>query len=410
MHIFGFKSERFVKSYFSRRFLRQLERSYRQQFHFKPYLIDRDGRVLNSGDSLHQLSEIALIRARALEECVHWGEPYIFLLAPGVVSWVIALANQYSVHGGLIGGEVVSKFVQADPSETLQHFQSLGLSAMASQKYVRRLESWPQARIREAIHFLEQSFYRMSGWKPLLLEENFSRALQQREIAHAIHEQKKSGKTPFYPLEKERLILSLLKSGDRRGCRRNLNDWLGALFFQTPRLPLLRARAIELLGYLCRALLEEAPLLESLLEINHRWVEKILEAESFEPLCQLMDQAISEFIDTIQAQTEERSNRKVAAILDFVRRNYRKKISLEMAAREAGLSTFRTAHLVKAITHKTLFQILQEVRIQKAQELLKKTTMSCTEIAYEVGYGEQSYFIRQFKRSVGVTPTRFRRR
>jgi AraC-like DNA-binding protein len=399
-----------MKPFFSQRFLKQLELTYRQQYQFKPCLIDRDGKVLNFKDPLNNLDEISACRARALEECVHWGEPYIFLLAPGIISWVIALVNGYSVQGGLIGGEVISKFVQADPSETIQHFLALGLSAQASQKYVKSLEYWPQARIREAIQFLEKSFYLMSGWKPLLLEENFSRALQQREVAHVIHEQKKSGKTPFYPLEKERLLLYLLKSGDRRGCRKNLNDWLGALFFQIPRLPLLRARAIELLGYLCRALLEESPLLESLLEINHRWVERLLEAESFESLCQLMDQAISEFIDTIQSQTNERSNQKVAILLDFIRENYRKKISLEMAARRAGLSKFRTAHLVKAVTRKTVFQILKEVRIQKARELLKKTSMSCTEIAYEVGYNEQSYFIKQFKRVVGVTPTRFRRR
>jgi two-component system response regulator YesN len=189
-----------------------------------------------------------------------------------------------------------------------------------------------------------------------------------------------------------------------------LNDWLGALFFQTPRLSLLRARAIELLGYLSRALLEDAPLLESLLEITHRWVEKLLEADSFEFLCQLMDQVISEFIETMQVRRRERSNQKVAAILDFIRKNFRQKISLDRVAQQAGLSKFRTAHLVKAVTHKTVFQILQEARIQKAQELLMKTSMSCTEIAYEVGYNEQSYFIKHFRKTVGVTPTRFRRR
>jgi AraC-like DNA-binding protein len=398
-----------MKTVFSQRLLRQVERSYGGEYHFKPYLIDREGKVLNRPDPLGKLEEISILRARALEECIHWGEPYIFLLAPGIISWVIALVNEYSVHGGLIGGEVVSRYTQADPAETLQHFISLGLPGPAAQRYVKSLEYWPQSRIREAIQILEKTFYLMSGWKPLLLEENFSRALQQREVAHVIHEQKKSGKLPFYPLEKERLLLSLIKEGDRRGCRKNLNDWLGALFFQIPRLSLLRARAIELLGYLSRALLEEAPLLEFLLELNHRWVEKLLEAESFESLCQLMDRAILEFIDAIQVQKEERSNRKVAAILDFIRENYRRKLSLEMVARQAGLSKFRTAHLVKAVTKKTVFQILEETRIQKAQELLKKSTLSCTEIAFEVGYNEQSYFIRQFRKIVGVTPTRFRR-
>jgi two-component system response regulator YesN len=394
----------------SKRLMLELGRSYRRQYDYRPYQIDLDGVVMNGPEPLDHLLEIRQIRARALQECVHWGEPHIFLLAPGVVSWVIAMVDGYTLHGGLIGGEVVSQYTRADPTETIQYLQALGLPLQAAAKYVEGLACWTQTRIREAIQSLDKTFYLMSGWKPLLLEENFSRALQQRQVARAIHERKKSGKAVFYPLEKERRLLSMLKMGDRKGAQKNLNDWLGAQFYQSPRLSLLRARAIELLGYLSRALIEEAPQLECLLEKNHRWVERLIEAGNFEALCLLMDQAIADFIETIQAREQERSNQKVATIIDFIQVNYRRKISLAMIAKAVGLSTFRTAHLVKEVTRKTVFQILQEVRIQKAQDLLKKTSMSCTEIAYEVGYSEQSYFIKHFKRCVGVTPTRYRRR
>jgi AraC-like DNA-binding protein len=35
--------------------------------------------------------------------------------------------------------------------------------------------------------------------------------------------------------------------------------------------------------------------------------------------------------------------------------------------------------------------------------------MNCTDIAYETGFGDQSYFIKQFRKQMGITPARYRR-
>jgi YesN/AraC family two-component response regulator len=48
------------------------------------------------------------------------------------------------------------------------------------------------------------------------------------------------------------------------------------------------------------------------------------------------------------------------------------------------------------------------VRMEKAQTLLKTTDMPIAKIAYEVGYKDQSYFTRVFKKSVHGTPKTFR--
>ncbi|MHC4158826.1 MAG: helix-turn-helix transcriptional regulator, partial [Planctomycetota bacterium] len=51
---------------------------------------------------------------------------------------------------------------------------------------------------------------------------------------------------------------------------------------------------------------------------------------------------------------------------------------------------------------------LTGVRIERAKELLLATEQSCTEICFQVGYNNQSYFTRTFKRLVGMTPLQFR--
>jgi len=54
-------------------------------------------------------------------------------------------------------------------------------------------------------------------------------------------------------------------------------------------------------------------------------------------------------------------------------------------------------------------QLIHQARVTHAQKLLPTTSQSCTDIAYEVGFNDQSYFIKHFKRLTGTTPMRFRR-
>jgi AraC-like DNA-binding protein len=95
--------------------------------------------------------------------------------------------------------------------------------------------------------------------------------------------------------------------------------------------------------------------------------------------------------------------------LDYIRRNYTRGITLRSVAEEVGLSPCRLAHLVKDHTGRTVLQIVHEARVRQAQHMLERTSKSCTEIAYEIGFGDQSYFIKHFRRLTGTTPGRYRR-
>ena len=78
-------------------------------------------------------------------------------------------------------------------------------------------------------------------------------------------------------------------------------------------------------------------------------------------------------------------------------------------AEKAKLSVSRLAHRFKEETGATLIEYLTWVRIGHAQRLLVETEKSCQKIADEVGYNNQSYFSRAFRRVVGITPRQFRR-
>lgn len=86
----------------------------------------------------------------------------------------------------------------------------------------------------------------------------------------------------------------------------------------------------------------------------------------------------------------------------------REEIDLETAAAEAGLSAFHFLRLFREVLGVTPHQYLVRSRLRHAARLLAEPTLPITEIAYEVGFGDLSNFVRTFRRAAGVSPRRFR--
>ena len=60
-------------------------------------------------------------------------------------------------------------------------------------------------------------------------------------------------------------------------------------------------------------------------------------------------------------------------------------------------------------TGMSFFQYLNDFRLESCAAQLKRTSKSVTEIAFENGFDNISYFIRQFKKKYSCTPLSFRR-
>lgn len=73
------------------------------------------------------------------------------------------------------------------------------------------------------------------------------------------------------------------------------------------------------------------------------------------------------------------------------------------------MSPIYVSRLYKQQTMSTIVDVIQQLRIRKACELLEQTDWSVADVAEQTGFASSSYFHRMFKRSLGVTPTDFRR-
>ena len=96
-------------------------------------------------------------------------------------------------------------------------------------------------------------------------------------------------------------------------------------------------------------------------------------------------------------------------ILNYINSNY-KDISLKNMADHFSYNPDYIGKLVKKTIGKTLTELVKEKKIKQAEYLLQNTKMSVVNVITEIGYSNVSYFYRQFKEQVGVTPDEYRKK
>lgn len=150
-----------------------------------------------------------------------------------------------------------------------------------------------------------------------------------------------------------------------------------------------------------------------------RTLDMLLESKGFEKILTLLTalheislSPVVEVMSLLQApeiHAKDDSSR-INAVYEYVLRNYQESISLDDISRHVNMSVYSFCRFFKTRTKKTFVQFVNEIRIGMACKLLMEGQMSITDIAYSVGFGNISNFIRQFKKINGVIPSEYQRK
>lgn len=97
----------------------------------------------------------------------------------------------------------------------------------------------------------------------------------------------------------------------------------------------------------------------------------------------------------------------VMQVLKYIEENY-KTASLGEIAGTMNQSVSNMSKMIKNLTGSTFKELLQEKRMRQAEHLLKATKLPITDIIYQVGYDNTSYFHRIFRSIYGMSPKKYR--
>lgn len=94
-------------------------------------------------------------------------------------------------------------------------------------------------------------------------------------------------------------------------------------------------------------------------------------------------------------------------VLEFIENSYDQTITLEELSKEIGMSPKYFCRFFQEMTHRTPIDYLNYYRIEHACYELSTEDSSITEVAFNCGFNDISYFIKTFKKYKGTTPKKY---
>jgi AraC-like DNA-binding protein len=100
---------------------------------------------------------------------------------------------------------------------------------------------------------------------------------------------------------------------------------------------------------------------------------------------------------------------RINEVYGYVADHFHSKISLEKIAGELHLNVSSFCRYFKKITKKSFFTYLNEYRVGKACDMLKRSDKRVAAICYESGFESIANFNRQFKKYIEMSPSAYRK-
>ena len=107
---------------------------------------------------------------------------------------------------------------------------------------------------------------------------------------------------------------------------------------------------------------------------------------------------------SLDKETRWALNDSLRKAIAYIRLNYHSDININKVAEEVGISERYLRNLFSQYLNLSPLDYLNQIRINKAVELLRNTEMSIKEVCFQCGFQSPQYFSRIFKQQMGVSP------
>jgi YesN/AraC family two-component response regulator len=124
-------------------------------------------------------------------------------------------------------------------------------------------------------------------------------------------------------------------------------------------------------------------------------------------LCLRLQEVVENFMSAM-FYGKDKGNHYIRKALRYMSEHYGEHIELTDVAAYVQLSPSYFSTLFRQVVGQSFREQLCLIRVEESKQLLLSTDYSLTDIAIAVGFPDQSYYCKVFKRIVGLTPGKFR--
>ena len=402
--------------------LRDILQTFQAYTQIPVQLIDHDGTLLSSyGNATGYCSllkknvftsnECLTLHINASQRAQEIGEAYIFSCHANLNHIAFPLVNQ----GELLGSVILGPFLMDTPDSTLvstvaEQYHLTPALSLELYDELTSLQIVTPPRVQLLKKMMDFMFSPLIQSERALLIQSQEKLYQQSRINETIqvYKGKEENLTSQFFYRKEKELLAKVRTGNIPEVKALLNDLLGyVLFSEGGSLESVRIRSIELTTLLSRVAMDGGANADSIYELNNKLLPALYQERDLDELC-LRLQEVAENFMTAMFYEQDKGNLYIRKALRYMADHYSEHLTLASAAEYVQLSPSYFSTLFSQIVGISFREQLCRIRVEESKQLLLSTDYSLANIAVAVGFPDQSYFCKAFKRIVGLTPGKFR--
>lgn len=332
-----------------------------------------------------------------LKEAYRLGAPYVHLCHRDFVIWGVSVTRKKEAVGGVLSGFVLFEQHKGQMERYIDDFPLI----QSKDKFISS-QQVNDASSELFDRFKQEKLFDVDHFKSL---EN--RAHIQREIAEKIIEKKNKEEFGRYAIyQKQDHLIQALRFLEVEKIRSGLNDVLSEIFLEgINNIKLLKFRMLELFVLISRTMLEVGGNIDEFYHLTSQYTKNTEDLDDIYSFSLWLTDVLNDFISTVIKTRKKLGH--INRAIEYIKTHLDKKLTLAEVSSIVNMSESRFSMAFKQETGMVFSEYINLMKVEKAKELLTRKDLTFVEIALKLGFFDQSYFTKIFKKYTGTTPSKF---
>lgn len=210
----------------------------------------------------------------------------------------------------------------------------------------------------------------------------------------------------IYPVEAEKEIFSAVEQRNTARCMDQIDIFFSQVTNKIENKGAIVQATVVLLLSAYHFVLQSHIETQAVFDNPFSMFEEIQRSKSIKELEEKIKFIMSRVIAALNPS--KTGNDLVDVVVGYIQNKYMDDIFLSGAAQKAGITPAYLSTLFKQTLGQNFVDYLTAVRIDKACRLLKDSKLKTYEIAYRVGFRDEKYFTKVFKKLIGISPSEYK--
>jgi two-component system response regulator YesN len=335
------------------------------------------------------------------------GEPYIFVCRGGLVKIAVALLQDNKLVGGFLAGPIVmaslrettiTKVLREDTVSDDDYpklIMTLNKINSFTPEEVSHLSVMLNNCVLSSVENAGEYFIRNERYR------------RQTKLNSEVRKYKKTQKAMSYPHELEKQVSQLVSSGDSHGTVDVASQLMDEIYLlEAGDLEAVKMKIYSLCNLLIRGLPDWD---QSSIEEDLSNLDILAEETDYESMKRLACSFLGDLAVTYAESFYHGSSEIVKKTIKYMNKHFKEKLTLGDSATHFHVNQSYLSALFKQEMGKSFTEYLTLLRLREAKKLLRETELNLTDIAYQCGFSDQSYFSKVFRKTEGLSPKEYRK-